>query len=266
MNNSVRDLRDTIIPKSDQLNADQLMSGPMTITVTDVRRSGDEQPVVVHYEGENGRPYKPCKSMRRILMHAWGADGSVWIGRSMTLFNRMDVKFGGQEVGGIRISHLSDIPADLRIAITSTRGKKEPTSIKRLIATDQFADSRARLKSAAQEGEESLKKAWASLPKDHKHAIGPQGCPDDLKRAAALVGTVGLPEREPDLILGQQPPQDADASAVTIAEITAKIASATNVDDLDAAYDMVSLIAGATPDDRKALSEAYQAQRDELDL
>ena len=180
---NISDLRDTIIPKSDQLNADQLMTGPMTITDTDVRRgSGDDQPIVIHYDGEGGRPYKPCKSMRRVLMYAWGNDGAAWIGRSMTLYNRADVKFGGQEVGGIRISHLSDIPADIAINLTATRGKKEPAKIKRLV--DRFADSRAQLKDAAARGVEALKAAWSALPADHKRGISPSGCPDDLKQIA----------------------------------------------------------------------------------
>src|SRR3546814_8137966 len=109
MSNNVSDLRDTIVPKSDQLNAEQLLGGPITITVTDVKRGGgEEQPVVIHYEGEGGRPYKTCKSMRKVLVFAWGADGRGWAGTSMTIYNRPDVKFGGEEVGCIRISPQSN--------------------------------------------------------------------------------------------------------------------------------------------------------------
>lgn len=181
----VTDVRDTIIPKSDQLNADQLIAGPMTITVTAVKRgAGDEQPLVVHYAGENGRPYKPCKSMRRVLLFAWGEDARQWVGRSMTLFNRMDVKFGGQEVGGIRISALSDIPKDLRINLTATRGKKEPVVVKRLDVANHAAEARKVLAEAAKGGLESLRKAWGALPADVKQVIGPNGCPDDLKQLA----------------------------------------------------------------------------------
>lgn len=182
----VRDLRDTIIPKSDQLNADQLIGGPMTITVTDVRRGGgDEQPIIIHYEGENGRPYKPCKSMRRILVFAWGNDGAEWIGRSMTLYNRLDVKFGGQEVGGIRISHLSHIEKDIAISLTATRGKKEPARIKKLVVNDGVAEARKELTEAAKRGVEALKAAWANLPTRVRRVIGPDGCPDEFKKIAA---------------------------------------------------------------------------------
>jgi hypothetical protein len=121
----VSDLRPTIVPKSDQLNAEQLLGGPMTIRVTDVRvGGGEEQPIHVHYEGENGRPYKPCKTMRKVLILGWGPDGREWIGKSMTLYNDPQVKFGGAEVGGIRISHMSDIERAIQVSLTATRGKK----------------------------------------------------------------------------------------------------------------------------------------------
>lgn len=121
----VADLRFTIIPKSDQLNSEQLLSGPITITVTDVRIGGsDEQPIIVHYEGENGRPFKPCKTMRKVLILGWGQDGREWVGKSMTIYNDPQVKFGGAEVGGIRISHMTDIPRQIKVSLTATKGKK----------------------------------------------------------------------------------------------------------------------------------------------
>jgi hypothetical protein len=135
MNATVEDLRPTIVPKSDQLNAEQLLGGPMTVTVTKVGiGSGEEQPVIVHYEGEDGRPFKPCKTMRKVLIHAWGPDGRQWAGRSMTLYNDPAVKFGGEDVGGIRISHMTDIKNDIKVSLTSTRGKKAKYEIKRLVS------------------------------------------------------------------------------------------------------------------------------------
>lgn len=127
------DLRATIVPKSDQLNAEQLLGGPITVTVTDVSVSESaEQPVAIHYEGEDGRPFKPCKTMRKLLVFAWGHDGTAWRGRSMTLFNDPSVKFGGQSVGGIRISHLSHIERDITAMLTTTRGKKSGHTVKPL--------------------------------------------------------------------------------------------------------------------------------------
>lgn len=132
----VSNLRDTIVPKSDQLNAEQLLGGPITITVTAVKRGTDEQPVILNYDGDNGRPYKPCKSMRKVLIFAWGDDGRQWVGRSMTLFNNPDVKFGGVKVGGIRISHLSHIERDIALSLTATKGKKEEFIIRKLEIED----------------------------------------------------------------------------------------------------------------------------------
>ena len=121
----VTDLRSTIIPRSDQLNADQLLSGPITITVSDVRAgTGDDQPVSIFYDADKARPYKPCKTMRKVLILAWGADGTRWIGKSMELFADASVVFGGQAVGGIRIAKLSDIPAGIKVSLTATKGKK----------------------------------------------------------------------------------------------------------------------------------------------
>lgn len=206
MSNNVSNLRDTIVPKSDQLNAEQLLGGPITITVTEVRRGGgEEQPVVVHYEGEGGRPYKPCKTMRKVLVFAWGADGNDWVGRSMTLYNRPDVKFGGEAVGGIRISHLSHIDQDIAIALTSTRGRKEQTRIVRLDEAQTVAGSRARLEAAARGGMKSLQAAWGSIPPEHKHVIGPKGCPAEFKELAAAADAKSpqengeaQPEAQPD--------------------------------------------------------------------
>lgn len=129
---SIDSLRDTIVPKSDQMNADDLIAGPVTITVTAVSRGTAEQPIKVNYQGDNNKPYLPCKSMRRVLIHAWSDDGHAWAGKSMTLYCDPEVKFGGVKVGGIRISHLSDIPRQLDIALTTTRGKRQPYVVKPL--------------------------------------------------------------------------------------------------------------------------------------
>jgi len=130
----VSDLRYTIIPKSDQLNSEQLLGGPIIVTITHVSAGGGaDQPLSVHYEGENGRPYKPCKTMRKVLIHAWGSNGAVWAGRSLELYNDPTIKFGGEAVGGIRISRMTDIPEKgIRVSLTATRGKKALHEIKLL--------------------------------------------------------------------------------------------------------------------------------------
>lgn len=123
----------TIVPKSDQLNSDDLIGQDRTITVSRVTMdTSSEQPVSLYFEGDNGKPYKPGKSMRRVLVNAWGADASAYAGRSLTIYRDPDVKFGGMDVGGIRISHMSHIQKQLVMALTTTRGTKKPFVVKPL--------------------------------------------------------------------------------------------------------------------------------------
>lgn len=115
----------TIVPKSDQLNAEDLLSGPRTVTITEVRRGSAEQPVDIHL-AEFDRPFKPSKTVRRILVAAWGVNAGAYVGRRMTIYRDPAVKFGGMDVGGIRISHLSHIDKRMTVALTVTRGKRAP--------------------------------------------------------------------------------------------------------------------------------------------
>lgn len=120
------DMTESIAPKSDQLNAEDLLSGPRTFTISEVKRGSAEQPVDVHLVEFPGRPFKPSKTVRRIMVNAWGADASQYAGKRMTLYRDPAVRFGGQDVGGIRVSHMSGITKPLTIALTITRGKRAP--------------------------------------------------------------------------------------------------------------------------------------------
>jgi len=120
------DLTETIAPKSDQINAEDLLTGPRTFTVERVSAGSAEQPVNVHLVELPGRPYRPSKSMRRVLVSAWGKEASAYTGRRLTLYRDPEVTFGRDKVGGIKISHLSHIDQRLSIALTVTRGKRAP--------------------------------------------------------------------------------------------------------------------------------------------
>ena len=129
----IENLRDTVTPKSDQLNADDLAGTTKVLRVTAVKRGASkDQPVSIEYAGMEGRPYKPCKSMRRILIGAWGEDGRDWEGRSMKLYCDPEVKFGGIKVGGIRISQLSHMDKDLKVMLSVSRAKREECKVTRL--------------------------------------------------------------------------------------------------------------------------------------
>jgi hypothetical protein len=120
------DLTESIAPRSDQMNAEDLLAGERTFTVKEVRQGASlEQPVDIELV-EFPRPFKPSKTVRRILVAAWGKDSSAYVGRRMTLYRDPAVKFGGMDVGGIRVSHLSHIAKPLTLALTVTRGKRAP--------------------------------------------------------------------------------------------------------------------------------------------
>ena len=136
------DLRGTIKPKSDQLNADDLIGGPVTIRITGVAVGEGEQPVSISFDGDGGKPFKPGKSMRRVLVNLWGPDGAAYIGRSLTIYRDEQVVFGGVEVGGIRISHMSHLQRETTMALTATKAKRKPFTVRPLVV-EKAADKAA---------------------------------------------------------------------------------------------------------------------------
>jgi hypothetical protein len=125
-------MADVIVPKSDQINADDLIGRDMTITIRDVHiKGGQEQPVSIFFEGSD-KAFRPCKSMSRVLVAAWGPDAKLYVGRSLTLYRDPTVKWGGMEVGGIRISHMSHIERAMTMALTATKGSRKPYTVKPL--------------------------------------------------------------------------------------------------------------------------------------
>ena len=129
------DITATLEAKSSQLNTDDLIAGAKTITITKISVGSPEQPVAVSFEDDGGKPWYPCKSMRRVLVAAWGADASQYVGRRVTLFRDPSVTYGGIQVGGIRVSHLSDLDGPLSIALTVTRQKRSPYKVQPLPAS-----------------------------------------------------------------------------------------------------------------------------------
>lgn len=122
----MNDMTAVTAPKSDQINADDLIGRNMTITIREVQiKGGQEQPVAIVFDGSD-KVFRPCKSMSRVLVAAWGADAKQYVGRSLTLYRDPTVKWGGMEVGGIRISHMSDIERSMTMALTATKGSRKP--------------------------------------------------------------------------------------------------------------------------------------------
>lgn len=128
------DLSKAVIARSDQLNADDLIAGPRTFTVKEVRRGDAEQPVsIVLAEYPANRPFKPSKTVVRILAYGWGEETDDWPeGARFTLFRDAKVKWAGAEIGGIRVSHMSHIDGQIKIALAESKGKKSLHIIKPL--------------------------------------------------------------------------------------------------------------------------------------
>ena len=187
------DLAQTIAPKSDQLNADDLIGGPRTITVTDVRgNDATEQPISIFFEGDNGKPYKPCKSMRRVMVRLWGKDGHQYAGKSMTLFCDPGVMFGGIQVGGIRISHMSGLEQAETLSLTVSKARRAPFVVKPL-AQSEARDDVSKISAedalklaheAARSSKDAFVAFWNGIDgKSHREFLKPHL--DDLRQIVA---------------------------------------------------------------------------------
>lgn len=136
------DMSGTIVPRSDQQNYDDYLAGPRTVTITAVTKGNAEQPVNVELQEYPGRPFKPNKSMRRVLVMAWGTDSSAYVGRRLKLVGNPDVKYGGKAVGGIEIGAMSDLAKPLNLSLTETRGKKRNFTVQPLPDAPKTAPAR----------------------------------------------------------------------------------------------------------------------------
>ena len=143
------DMSQSIEPNSQQVNAEDFLSGERTVTITGVEAGNSEQPVFVHLDEFPGRTYRPSKTMRRVMVSAWGKEAAEYVGRRMTLYRDPEVTFGRDKVGGIKIAALSHIDKPLSISLTVTRGRRAPHVVKPLeVAAAPAPDPVAAAKSA----------------------------------------------------------------------------------------------------------------------
>lgn len=247
------DMSESIIPKSDQLNSDDLISGPRTFTVADVQAGSAEQPVNIHLVENPGRPFRPSKTVRRILVAAWGSDASVYAGRRMTLYRDPGIRFGGDVVGGIRVSHLSHIAKPLTLALTVTRGKRATTVVQPLKeqAPLPVDPSRAIAAFAGIGVEQQQLEAKVGRPAQ-------QWAPTDLDVLEATFGAIRrgqttAADQFPSA--AQQPPaEQPDGGAPTPAETGEPLAERRHIQRL------LILLRGALGDDREKRLEWVEEQ------
>lgn len=182
------DMTLTTAPKVDQLTFDHFAGGiERTIRITAVDVSpGAEQPCTVHYEGENGLPYRPGKSMRRVMVHVWGKDSAAYVGQSIKLYGDDSIKFGALAVGGIRISAMTGIQKPVTMALTATKGNKKAFTVKPLVTTAEPELDQEKLLNdsdvAANLGMEAYKAFFGGLSKAERAFLLPRH--EDLKHRA----------------------------------------------------------------------------------
>lgn len=164
------DITNTLEPDSSQINADDLIGGPITVTVREVSKGNDEQPVNIHLLEYPDRAYRPSKTMRRLIASAWGVDAAVYAGRRLTLYRNPDITFGREKVGGIEVSALSHIDKILRIPLTVSRGKRRTFTVEPLPDVPGVVqrDWAAEIEAA---DTDTLRNLWHEAPPEYQPAI-----------------------------------------------------------------------------------------------
>jgi hypothetical protein len=133
----VNDMSATIVAKSDQINAADLIGVARTVTVKEVRiKAGDDQPVTIMIEGDK-KAFRPCKGVRRLLVRVWGPDANKYIGQSLTLYCDPTVTWAGKEEGGIRVSHMTGLDEEIIEYMRTSREKTKPYKILPLVAENK---------------------------------------------------------------------------------------------------------------------------------
>lgn len=191
-----KDVSKAIQAKSDQLNADDIIGGAITIKIRDVDVKDGEQPISIYYDGDNNRPWKPCKTAARCLAAIWGANANQWVGMSCTIYNDPTVTWAGAAVGGIRVSHMEGLDKPRSLQLAKTRGKKGAVTIQPLQVSPVAAiDPTPILQSArdaATQGRDTFMVWWRDNKQHHDIA---NGIMDELKQLMAASAATN--EEEP---------------------------------------------------------------------
>ena len=168
------DISQTTVPKSDQWNADDLISGPVTVTIERVTKGSNEQPVNVHLVETPSRAYRPSKSMRRVMVVGLGKESDIYAGHRLTLFLNPEIKYAGVKVGGIEIAAMSGIDTPLTLMITRSKGRRELFTVEPLadatppMVTNPNGELLAEIGALADKTEGGRKQVAADWAKTHE--------------------------------------------------------------------------------------------------
>jgi hypothetical protein len=168
------DVTKAMEPKSDQLNADDFLTGARDVRIAsvDVDNTRDKK-VWIYIEGETKKPWKPSVTYLRVIYVIWGTpNAALWIGRELTLYRDPEIHFGPEKVGGIAISNMDGIERPTAVSVTKTRGKKQTIIIKPFISKDapkiDVEAVQADALAAASKGKDAFTKWWRENPSTRK--------------------------------------------------------------------------------------------------
>jgi hypothetical protein len=173
------DITDALAPKSDQLDAIELVA-PRTFTIDSGSRLGKRQgqPVVEIRLVGFPRVWRPSKGMLDAIVAVWGTNAAEWAGQSVTLYNDREVTFGDDKVGGVRISAMSGIdkPRTVQIRGRGQGARKIPWQVQPIATAPATPD-----------------------PADYVDAITAAATIDVLKAAWQAAADVGIGQH-PDVL------------------------------------------------------------------
>jgi hypothetical protein len=203
----------TTMAKSDQINAADLLGGPLVCQITDIVMTGSaDQPVSI-YVDSHPQPWKPSKTSRRVLAACWSdVEPSEWVGRYIVLFNDPNVMWAGKAEGGIRCSHLSHIDGPKTIMVNATRGKKsaqhvepyypanapQPVAELPYYADENFSQNLTKWVALIDSGEKTPEQIIASIEKRARLTTGQKARIKASELAAPVVEQAPAPACEDD--------------------------------------------------------------------
>lgn len=181
---------ESLAAKSDQINAADLIGGPMTIKIAGLKvQKKEQQKWTFRLEG-NEKFYRPCLGMRRLIAQLWG-DPRTYAGQSLTIYRDPEVRYSAKEVGGIRISHMTGLDEPQRISVPISRAAHKEYIVQPLrVSTPKPAApvrneaAEASAKAAAGKGKQAFTDWWNSdYGKENREAV--KGIMTDLQKMVA---------------------------------------------------------------------------------
>jgi hypothetical protein len=155
------DIASTLTGASTELTADDLIGGPRLLRITRLEMSDDKKrPLSIFYNGDEGRPWRPCLMMRRVLVGCFGTNSDDFIGQTVEVYRDNSVTYGAkgeglQQVGGVRLKRAS-IKERMSFNIQAKRGQKIPYIVNPIPQSELPRQDRI----------EKILKAIASMPAD----------------------------------------------------------------------------------------------------